>query len=168
MAIIMLTTTAALLMAGVGILLSDAFLFFGYLQRDLSALSEIVAENNTAALAFDDPRAASETLGALRARPHLITACVFRPDGTVLASYLRTGSNQQCPPPSQSEIIRRSSGIIYTSRPVFLRKQKIGAVCSSTNWMKLRTAQNCSASPLLSCYFSQWESRAFSLPDCEL
>ena len=95
--IIMVTTTSALLLAGLGIIASDSFLFYGYLQRDLTALSRIIADNTTAALSFDDPESASETLAALRARPHLVTACVYRADNTVLASYVRTGATAECP-----------------------------------------------------------------------
>ena len=69
MVITMATTTVALLLAAIGIVAFDAFLFRQSLTRDLSALSRIIADNSTAALAFNDPRAATETLAALRARP---------------------------------------------------------------------------------------------------
>ena len=73
MVVIMATTTAALLLAAIGIVTFDTFFFRRSLKRDLSALARIIADNSTAALAFNDPRAASETLAALRARPHLVT-----------------------------------------------------------------------------------------------
>jgi hypothetical protein len=52
---IMVTTTTALLLAGLGIILTDSLLFRQYLRRDLSALAKIIADNSTAALAFNDP-----------------------------------------------------------------------------------------------------------------
>src|SRR4051795_11972996 len=82
LAVVMTTTTAALLLAGAGIMASDAVLFNRYLERDLTALAQIIADNSTAALAFDDPKTATETLGALRARTHLVTACIYRDDET--------------------------------------------------------------------------------------
>jgi signal transduction histidine kinase len=128
MVIIMATTSVALLLAGMGIVLSDGFLFYGYLQRDLSALARIIADNSTAALAFEDPRSATETLNALRARPHLVNACVYRADNTVLARYLRPGATMECPPVSASQEIRMVDGYITATRPVFLEKRRIGTL----------------------------------------
>ena len=76
MVIVMATTAVALLLAGFGIVLSDAILFRGYLERDLTALAQIIADNTTAALTFDDPKAAAETLTSLKARDHIVTACI--------------------------------------------------------------------------------------------
>src|ERR1039457_5583392 len=93
----MVTTTVALLVSGLGFVIADSVLFRGYLRRDFSALARIIVDNSTAALAFDDPDSAAETLGALRARPHVIVACIFRENGTVLARYARAGSTDVCP-----------------------------------------------------------------------
>ena len=98
MVITMATTTAALLLAAIGIVVrSTHVLFRRSLMRDLSALSRIIADNSTAALAFNDPRAASETLAALRARPHLVTACIYRADGSILARYARQEGTLRLP-----------------------------------------------------------------------
>lgn len=128
MVIIMLTTTVALLLSGIGILVSDGFLFYGYLQRDLSALARIISDNTTAALAFDDPRSATETLAALRARPHLVTACVYRADNTVLARYSRPGSAENCPLASAVEEIQIEGSHLRTSWPIFLQQRRIGSL----------------------------------------
>lgn len=125
--ITMATTAAALLLAGVGILLADSYLFRGYLERDLSALSRIVAGNSTAALAFNDPDAAAQTLAALRARSHVDDACIYRTDGTMLAYYARRGGFT-CPPPVTAESIR-ASGVDFTvSEPVVLKGQRLGTL----------------------------------------
>src|SRR5450631_1632234 len=93
---IVVTTAVALLLAGVGIVVFDTIVFRRYLERDLSALASIIADNSTAALAFNDPDSAAETLGALRARTHLVKACIYRRDGSVLASYTRQGATAGC------------------------------------------------------------------------
>ena len=59
MIVVMVTTTAALLLAGFGIVAADSLLFRGYLQRDLSAVARMVADNSTAALKFNDPESAA-------------------------------------------------------------------------------------------------------------
>src|SRR6185369_5915130 len=94
LAITIVTIAVSLLLAGIGIVISDSILFRAGMQRDLSALASIVGDNSTAALAFDDPRVAAETLNALRARPHMAVACVYKPEGSVFARYAQTGSDR--------------------------------------------------------------------------
>src|SRR5579862_9147528 len=125
---IVVTTTAALLLAGLGILIFDAALFRGYLKRDLSSLAHIIADNSTAALAFNDPKTASETLGALRARTHVVTACIFRRDGTVLAQYLRPGAAVGCPAPAARDDLRFDSTALTISRAIILTDRRIGTL----------------------------------------
>jgi len=126
--IIMLTTTTALLLAGIGIVASDSILFRQYLQRDLSALSRIVAENSTAALAFNDPQTATETLAALRARPHLVDACIYRPDGTTLARYSRPGAPSGCPPLRGQHELQFAGNDLTVSRAIVLSGRRIGTL----------------------------------------
>ena len=101
----MLTVTVALVVSGLSVVLLDSILFRGYLQRDLSATAKIIADNSTAALAFNDPNSAGETLNALRARAHVVGACIYRMNGTVLARYSRQGAFE-CPPPTGPESAR--------------------------------------------------------------
>jgi signal transduction histidine kinase len=128
MFIILVTTTSALLAAGAGIIVSDSFLFYGYLERDLTALSRIVADNTTAALAFDDPNSATETLNALRARPHVVSACVYRTDETVLAQYKRDGVTGPCPAPAMNASFQARDGLIVVSQPIVLQNRPIGSL----------------------------------------
>ncbi len=86
MVVTMLTTTAALILAGVGTMVSDSVLLHASLARGVSSLAHIVADNSTAAVAFDDPRAAAEMLATLKVRTHLESACIYLGNGTVLAS----------------------------------------------------------------------------------
>src|SRR5215471_4840943 len=103
--IMVATTATALLLAGIGIISADALLFRSYLRRDLSALARIVADNSTASLAFDYPRNAEEVLSALRARPHMMAACIYDADGSPFATYLRPDFSLTCPPPESSDRI---------------------------------------------------------------
>ncbi len=122
MVITMATTSAALLLAAVGIVIFDAALFRRSLIFDLSALSRIIADNSTAALAFDDPRTASETLAALRARPHLVTACIYRADSSILARYARQEAASTCPPPGAQDGTQFSIGTLTVSHAILLER----------------------------------------------
>jgi len=124
--ITMVTTTVALLLAGTGIIVLDSIFFRGYLRRDLSALARIVADNSTAALAFDDPQAAGETLAALRARPHIVGACIYRLNASVLARYSRHGQFT-CPPVETESATRFTRNELTIWRPVVLKGRRIGA-----------------------------------------
>ncbi len=132
--IAMVATASALIVAGVGIIAFDSALFRGYLRRDLTALARIIGDNSTAALAFDDSRAAGETLAALRARTHVIAACVYRPDATLLASYLRSNPESGCPAAADAEQMARLTGDDIRStandltvyHPILLKGRRIG------------------------------------------
>jgi PAS domain S-box-containing protein len=124
----MVTTAAALLVSGLGFVVADSVLFRGYLRRDFSALARIIVDNSTAALAFDDPDAAAETLGALRARPHVIVACIFRENGALLARYTRAGSTDACPSPSVSEKMEFTDKHLLVSRAVVLNNRRLGTL----------------------------------------
>jgi PAS domain S-box-containing protein len=128
MVIIMSVTAAALLLSGLGIVISDSILFRGTMERDISALAQIVADNSTAALAFDDPQTATETLASLRARPHLVAACIYRPDGVVFARYVRPGAVTGCPPGSTQDEMRFTSTGLIIRRPIALDSQRIGTL----------------------------------------
>src|SRR5579883_384485 len=84
---ILATTALALLLSGLSFLVLDTVFFRQQLRRDLSAQARIIAENSTAAVAFDDAKSAEETLNSLRERPHVTAACIYRLDGSILASY---------------------------------------------------------------------------------
>lgn len=127
MIVVMMTTAAALLMAGLGIVAADSVLFRAQLRRDLTVLTQIVADNSTGALAFNDARTAADTLASLRARAHVIGACVYRGDGSVLAKYGRV-SSFQCPPPGTERGIRAEGDHLVASQTVMLQGRPVGTL----------------------------------------
>ncbi len=126
--IIIVSTTAALLFSGTAIVAADSFLYRSRLQHDLSSLARLVGDNSTAALAFNDGRVALENLNALRSRSHMIAACLYQQDGSVLAEYLRPGSDTRCPAPAAGEELRSGREGIIVSHPVLLNGQRVGTV----------------------------------------
>ena len=67
------------------------------LLRDTVSLAEVVGDNSTAALAFGDGKAATETLRVVAVKPHIISAAILSADGRELAHYQRQGA--ALPPP---------------------------------------------------------------------
>lgn len=128
MVIIMSVTAAALVLAGLGIVIADSLLFRASMQRDISALAEIVADNSTAALAFDDHQAAVQTLASLGARPHLVAACLYRPDGNAFATYIRPNAGAACPPGNAPDRMVFTREGLMIRRPVALDGRRIGTL----------------------------------------
>jgi PAS domain S-box-containing protein len=122
------TTATALVLAGIGIVAADGWLFRRSLERDLATVARIIADNSTAALAFNDARVAAETLGALRAKIHVVDACIYRPDGTVFARYARPDAPAVCPPPGDLEARRFIGDGLVMTRPILLSGRRVGTL----------------------------------------
>jgi PAS domain S-box-containing protein len=129
--IIMLVCGVALILSAFGIMGSDSLLFRSYLERDIEALASITAENTTAAISFDDPRSATDTLNALHARPHLIAACIYRKNGILLAQYSRSGARAACPRPETAERSGFTSSELIDNHPIILKNARIGTLTMS-------------------------------------
>ncbi len=122
-----LTTAIALTLAGLGMLAADSFLSFRYLRSDLATFAAVIGDNTSGALAFDDPKVAAETLSALKARSHVQIACLFQPDGTILASYVRPGFSGSCPAPAPQQV-RLAGRVLVASDPIELAGQTLGTL----------------------------------------
>lgn len=114
------TTVAALLLAGVGIVAADTYLFYNYLERDLTTFAGVIGDNSSGALEFDDPGVGQEILMALRARGHVQTACLYRKDGSLLTRYARPGYAGTCPM-AEGEQVRLVNGALIVSHQIFFR-----------------------------------------------
>jgi PAS domain S-box-containing protein len=126
--IVLVTTAAALALSGTAIVVVDSLLFRSAMERDLSALSRIVADNSTAALSFDDPRVAAETLAALRARPHMRAACIYTETGDLFARYPQSGAASECPKPQGADGVRIERGEFVSSRAIMLEQHRLGTL----------------------------------------
>ncbi len=71
---------------------------------DLMASAKMIGSNSTAALTFHDSGSAQEILSALRAKPHIVHACIYDSGGNVFATYSRDPALAVfSPPPVQEE-----------------------------------------------------------------
>jgi len=64
-----------------------------------STLAEVIGINSTAALVFNDKKAAGETLSALAAEPEIETAAIYTREGKLFAQYSRNKSGSRTAPP---------------------------------------------------------------------
>jgi len=103
MLIVMLTSSVALLLACAAFVTYELITFRRTMVRHVSTLADIVGTNCTAALTFDDRRAAEETLAALRAEQHIVSASIYTRDGKVFARYRRGARLEDWAPPMPQE-----------------------------------------------------------------
>jgi hypothetical protein len=73
------------------LIISDHITFRKAMLKDLTTLADVIGTNSTAALSFNDPKSADETLAALRAVPNVISAYILTKNRTIFAKYLRNG-----------------------------------------------------------------------------
>src|SRR5438874_9032860 len=97
--IILLTSGAALLLACIAFATYEVAIFRKAMVRNLSILAEIIGNNTTAALEFNDTKVVNETLSALKAEPNIVGAGVYTKEGEVFAVYDRPGNAIPFVPP---------------------------------------------------------------------
>src|ERR1700730_8818601 len=85
----MMVSGSALLLTSVSFFTYDLYNFRRSMVRNLGTQAEIIGSNSVSALLFDDSRSAENTLSALRAAPHVMSAEVYTPDGRAFAGYRR-------------------------------------------------------------------------------
>jgi hypothetical protein len=106
------------------------------LRRDLVALARIIAGNSTAALPFDDPQAAADTLASLRERTRVIGACMYRPDSTIFATYSRQGA-MACPVPGSRDEVRFSAEQVIVSQSIVQTGSRMGTLMLASKLRKV-------------------------------
>lgn len=85
--IMLLTSGLSLLMVTAALVVHEEVRYRESAVKQLASIGQVIAANTTAALAFDDPRAAQETLAALGAQPQIRQAHIIRRDGAMFAAY---------------------------------------------------------------------------------
>ena len=85
--LMVLTSMIVLFLASGTFIANDIMKMRTTMVENLTVLADVIGRNSSAALAFDDEEAAGETLLALKAQPHVITAVIRNINGDVLASY---------------------------------------------------------------------------------
>ena len=88
----MSTTATALLLASLAFVSYDYLNFREQQLNGMRTLANMLGAGTTAALAFDDRKAAGETLSTLTTHADITTAVLERPDGRPFASYVRAAA----------------------------------------------------------------------------
>ncbi len=107
-------------------------------SEDLAATMAVIAENSVAAVAFDDPGAATEVLRTLREIPGVVSAATFSSNGQPITTFQSYDGAPPCPPSLDraTEFVR---GDLLVRQRIELDGEVIGSVCARSEMRTLRT-----------------------------
>ncbi len=129
LAIVMLTSCIALFAAGIGIVAYDSVTFKQQKIDDVAAQADILAATSSAALEFNDAKAAQEYLSALAARHDVASAVIYDAAGDVFAKYRRNpGAGPPDPARAEPDGIRTEDGDLLLFRRIVFGGETIGTV----------------------------------------
>jgi GGDEF domain-containing protein len=124
---VLLTSSFALGTLTAALLVFDSIGSRALLQNRLSTLADVVGQNSTAALNFNDPPAAVEVLEALRAEPPVVSACLYDLSGHLFAQYQRQQGARVCPP-DRVQNVRADRNYPSVVRPVLRHGELAGTL----------------------------------------
>lgn len=106
-------------------------------QQELTTTAQMIAGISTAALAFGDAQAATETLANLRAHPHIEAACIYRASGVRLAAYQQSGLLERVPHHPQALGLQFKDDGLTIFYPITLEHERIGTLYVRTDLKEL-------------------------------
>jgi signal transduction histidine kinase/DNA-binding NarL/FixJ family response regulator len=127
--IIMVTVGAALVLACAAVLTYDYLAFRASMRNDLEVVTDIFGSNSTAALSFADQQATEEVLAGLKAKRHIVGACIYSSDGRLFATYRRGPESQDFSCPQlRSDGSWFEPGRLVSFKRITLHRKTIGAI----------------------------------------
>ena len=126
--VVLVSSTAALLVATAALFAFQVYTFRQNFMRDLVSLAEIISANSTAAITFGDGDAAREILTGLRVKQQIEDAFIVLPNGKVLA---RVGGNDIAVSPAEYPAhtgFQFHGGDLLQTQEIRLDNAKIGTL----------------------------------------
>jgi signal transduction histidine kinase/CheY-like chemotaxis protein len=176
--LVMLTTTVALLVAAVQFIVNDVRDYRRRVLNDLKILAQIIGENCTSSLEFQDAKTATGILAALQAKRHVVAAAVYTKDGKLFARYpaegLSPGLLPATPPAAGHQF---GNGHVVVCEPIVHGEERVGSIYLDFDLSELRqrVAQNCAVvaamliiSAVIAFFVGNRLQRAISKPVLDL
>jgi signal transduction histidine kinase len=132
-AMIMITSVTVLVLASAGYLAFDYYRLRADEADELVAQAQLVLENSSAALKFDDARAAGQTLATLASVPRLRAACLYDKADTLFADWRRDSRSPQCETKSAPDHVVFRGGMLDLRASGFIDGKKFGSVHLQTD-----------------------------------
>lgn len=116
----------SLLLAGFGLMALDLVRHARSTQHDLETQADVLALTSQAALSFQDPRAATEDLSSLRAKPTVAAAAIYDARGQVFASYASETTEIAARVPQRGS--RVDWRFVEVVRPIVAGHEPVGSI----------------------------------------
>jgi signal transduction histidine kinase len=128
LAVVMITTCAALGLVAGSLALFDLYSHRRMVQVEFRTIAHILGGNSVAALAFADAAGAQQVLAPLSGQSDVLSACLFDVRGELFASYVRAGPMAACPihPEPQQAGFVGGSFVLY--HPIQMGRQAQGTL----------------------------------------
>lgn len=124
--VILLTCGVALLINCIALFAYQFLTLRAAASRNLSILSEVVAANSTAALAFNNENDARTILSALQAERQIVVAALYDAEGQLFAKYPPSAPDNLLPTSEQFEKREYPNGGLSVYKPVTERDKRLG------------------------------------------
>jgi signal transduction histidine kinase/CheY-like chemotaxis protein len=128
LAVVLLTTLAALLVATGCVIAYDLRAYQRGLLSDMRTQAELIGHISAAALAFDDRRLAGENLALLRLRPGIQAGAIYTAAGALFASYTAPGQAGAFPRRAAADDASFAGGTLTLSRRIVDNGEPLGTV----------------------------------------
>ena len=139
--IIMATSISALLLVGVIVVIWGQITVRRSLVENLSAQAEMIADNCTAAVAFDNAEDAESILKTLRAQPSVVFGKIHTLTEENFAKYSRDDIDKDILIEHQEDDgYVFEGGVLNVSKSIILDGEKTGLVCIQSDLIPLRTS----------------------------
>jgi signal transduction histidine kinase/DNA-binding response OmpR family regulator len=135
----LLTSTVTLLIACVVLAAYDYSTSRARTAREVAVLADVVAADTTEPVAFNDAKAATETLAALAADAHIVSGQLFTKDHRRLAAYVRPewqgGTDRSVADLALGAFF--DSGTLRVVRPVMRDGQPVGTIVLESDLVEI-------------------------------
>ena len=131
--VIMITSSAVTVLICVAFFAYEIYTFRQATLQELSTLGQIISSNSTAALAFDDPKAATEILSALKAESHIEAAGLYDNSNNLFSTYPSDLSRSSLPLAPSPGGYRFEDGYVSGVQPVMQGDKVLGSLYIRSN-----------------------------------
>jgi signal transduction histidine kinase len=128
MRIIFLINGIVLLGTCVTFFIYEYYTFRKTIVEKMSTIAKIISANSTAALAFDSPEDAKETLAALNTEPNIVAACLYDKNGKLFAQYRSGLDTTRFPDQPHADGYRFTGTHLLGFEPVILDNRPLGTL----------------------------------------
>jgi len=128
MTVILLTCGAVMLITSAAFAAYEYVTFRQLTVRHVKILGAAIAENSTAALAFQNPGDARDVLSAFKVQPHVRAARLYLSDGALIASYPDSAQRGPTLRPPTEDGYRFEAGLLTGVQPVVQGGRRMGTL----------------------------------------